>query len=722
MRSRTVRLRASAGGLALVLLSFPMAVRAAEPRDFQDYRALVVSGGSSLGVYEAGLLHAFTYARALSQERRPPAAAELPLRPVVVGGTSAGALNGFLTALALCRRPEPAPGQSWFRLWLEIDWNDLLAGAPERRVEVDARFKGAATRERLWKLLDQVKASWVPSDEWVDCNVRLGAAVTHLTPRREKLADSSIKVTRSTERFVVSLQGTRGHPPAIEVVRHVGESRRLQPLLARAPGEADVDERRVEELFPLLLASSGIPLVFDPILLRVSYTSAQAVETQAFVDGGVLDNVPLSTVVDLLGPDAPAEGSHILYVDAGNVAWEPAERHARLPGGLKGYLDLLGEHVTGARQAELVRALDRADWIGRSLLLPRRHHLITGEMLGAFGAFFDESFRRFDFVAGVADAVAALERLPSLHAELRETGGLAALDGAIAELPCFRRAWAVEGQGPGAAEELEGALASPECVALRDAPGEGDGKLRRDEWRLLRVLLSRDPAEERLSHAFFSSLDRADPRASGAPAYEWVTLRRGSAVAGPGDGERTVRDQLQRLVAGVARNNDNGSAIYRSVLVSAGAELADAALLPRRPRWMVSFGLHKGGLELEGAWGLGALQLVANLQVGSGAFEEFQGRGAVSDERASIGVRTDVPLWLLGWRPSFLEYRPGLYLCGQTLFVRGHHQVYRLGVTGRLDVDVLKRLYFGGAVTRFDHARGFATWDWAVDAGVRLWW
>jgi hypothetical protein len=111
------------------------------------------------------------------------------------------------------------------------------------------------------------------------------------------------------------------------------------------------------------------------------------------------------------------------------------------------------------------------------------------------------------------------------------------------------------------------------------------------------------------------------------------------------------------------------------------------------------------------------VQLAGGLQLGSGAFSEHQGRNGFADTRVSGGVRTDLRL------VSGVQLRPGLYLTGQGLFIIHQHPVYRLGVTGRLDVDLVKRVYASVGMTRFlAHERGWPTWDPAIGAGVRLWW
>src|SRR3954462_1669194 len=87
--------------LLAALLLLASAARSAQPP-----ASITISGGVSLGSYEAGLVYYVVEAMRLN-----PAAAT----PRVVTGASAGSVNGFMTILQSCRRPVSDPQGSRFR-------------------------------------------------------------------------------------------------------------------------------------------------------------------------------------------------------------------------------------------------------------------------------------------------------------------------------------------------------------------------------------------------------------------------------------------------------------------------------------------------------------------------------------------------------------------------------------------------------------------------------
>ena len=150
--------RARAALAALVLWAVPALARAeaaagargARPDDAVTF---TVSGGISLGVYEAGLT--WGVVRYLQAAR----AGEGPLlfRPslATVTGASAGAVNAFVAAALWCERPEHRGGVDANLLldtWLDLDLSEFLPRSAEKYSAGDGLLS-AAPLERAGRVV-----------------------------------------------------------------------------------------------------------------------------------------------------------------------------------------------------------------------------------------------------------------------------------------------------------------------------------------------------------------------------------------------------------------------------------------------------------------------------------------------------------------------------------------------------------------------------------------
>src|SRR5215471_5415870 len=113
---------------------------AAEP-ERPEALALTVSGGVSLGTYQAGYLYF-----AIEASRRLAAAP--PLR--LITGASAGSINALMALLASCGPAATDPEQSLFwRSWVDLGFRELFD--PERASAISM-----FTRDRMLQLSQDV--------------------------------------------------------------------------------------------------------------------------------------------------------------------------------------------------------------------------------------------------------------------------------------------------------------------------------------------------------------------------------------------------------------------------------------------------------------------------------------------------------------------------------------------------------------------------------------
>ncbi len=409
---------------AITRLLLACAVAAAAPASAAPAPAaasITVSGGVSLGAYEAGFLF---YALTATRGGR---AADLRL----LTGASAGSLNALLAVLTACGPEERSPLRSPFwSTWIPVGFDQLFVPSAVSPLGVFSRDwleRGAAGLERAW-------------NQGIDpgCDVVLGISTTRAEPRVLHAAAGRLELPSMEEKFAVRIQGRGpGRPPRVTNYVAAREPRPGPLLVTDQQGEIPFSELR-----DLILASMSFPVAFPPQPLRTCTAGETAAagaclpgeaRSAPYLDGGVLDNAPLRLAVSLarsglhelpggrLGwrevPDArardvPARVS-FTFVDPAATEYPtpavPAERkEASLGRELAG---ILTSFVATARSKELAVLLEEHPEIADRILVPRRRFPAAGAPLLAFLGFFETEFRAFDFQLGMYDARRMLEEV-----------------------------------------------------------------------------------------------------------------------------------------------------------------------------------------------------------------------------------------------------------------------------------------------------------------------
>ncbi len=418
---------------------------------------ITVSGGVSLGTWEAGALYLYGEA----EKQRP----QHELR--IVTGASAGSMNALSVALSSCRAPNPYPRRDLgWRIWEPVGFEQLFDRA---RATDDALF----VRDAVEASFEQVRATW--NEGLVEgCDVVFAATVTRVKPRQVKLQEG-LTVPRALETFVVRIQGRGpGRPPRLS---NFGDpaSPVPVPLLPFADDDADprLSARNFDLLRSVVFASGAFPLAFAPQPIEHCLSKPpppgqrptadvmrcdRAELVDLFVDGGVFDNQPLSVAWSVAahglrtGPDGRAAwlepGSHsseprpevqYAFFDPSSTAY-PAEVDDEDTDATHGVLSKLfamgGGMVEAARARELVQlASENAD-VGSRVHLFRGNLPKASQQLQNFIGFFEEDFRIFDFYVGMYDAFVALQTTPAWHGAPPDFDALMSVDEEA------RRGWA----------------------------------------------------------------------------------------------------------------------------------------------------------------------------------------------------------------------------------------------------------------------------------------
>ncbi|WP_237757816.1 patatin-like phospholipase family protein, partial [Anaeromyxobacter sp. PSR-1] len=394
--------RAAVVAIGLAILA-PVGARGEGPAPAEaggrpdDLVAFTVSGGVSLGAYEAGLSWATVRYLTAVREGRGELAALFRPRLAAVTGTSAGAVNALLAAATWCAQPERAGDVDENLLlsaWIHLDFDELLPRSARGYRPGDGLLS-AAPLERTGALIrsalfgPEAAGAFRPG-----CRVPLGIAVTQAEPRQRDVAG----LTTSTQRLVV--------PWRLEVAPDGAVAVRRQPLLPGelsesvleldgVPAAGDAAPFRPQVIEDALLASAAVPMAFAPRRLcapeRADAGGERAPgECHDYVDGGVFDNAPIGLAVDLV--DAGGGGSVLHPVVFFLV--DPELRRLRPPPEdavadaperftLGRHLRLFGRLLATGRSAELSRAIGSSGWNRTTQRVLREFAEVAAEFRGA---------------------------------------------------------------------------------------------------------------------------------------------------------------------------------------------------------------------------------------------------------------------------------------------------------------------------------------------------
>lgn len=372
--------------------------------------AMVISGGASLGVYEAG----YTYALGEVLKRQGT-----PLR--VATGASAGSGNALLTVLNSCSPANDFPTRDLgYRFWLAQQFDSLFQ--PEASTAISALVATPGLTD-LRRLLDDIWRSGLPGS----CDVSLGIPVTRLAPLDVPL-QGRLTVPRQLLYFTLRIQGRgEGVPPVIQNTVSPG-SVAPQLLLPVASNPGTQGRQDLDRLVEVIGASGAFPFAFPPVTLgyclypEVSADQChEADHHDRFIDGGVFDNVPLGLAGRLSWRDtAAASSTRFIYLAPGLRAYPvPVPQAVARKLSVFSHGTAIGQgFFRQAFNTELFALLETRSGVldpGRMFVASSRLPQASS-FLGNFFGLFEREFRRFDYYLGMYDAledVASWDAFPS---------------------------------------------------------------------------------------------------------------------------------------------------------------------------------------------------------------------------------------------------------------------------------------------------------------------
>jgi predicted acylesterase/phospholipase RssA len=381
-----------------ILLFIPLTLNAEiieekEPIDL----SMVISGGVSLGAYEAGynwaMVKMLSSIRDHSQQTKPK------LRSVT--GASAGSINALLTAMYWCQKPEIDDTNSiddnlFYNTWVDLGLSDLIITDPKSDNK-STLFKRDKLKIKSEAILEKLKKPIYTKG----CEVPLGFSVTKAKPITTEFQNSGIKIKNQHFSIPFTLK---------EENNRLKLSNRTMPkstdYYLSIPGIEEDNSKVIDVLF----ASSAFPGAFKQIKLDYIYEGEK--KSSYFIDGGAYDNLPLQLATEL-----DKDAKEFIFIDPSNMRKEKTnlasnEEEKEPVGFLTSNAVPLLDSLDIFQSMRLYNAITQyfGEESGKRLILSSRYHPITGKFLGHFGAFLDKDFRIYDYHVGVYDAIYHLSK------------------------------------------------------------------------------------------------------------------------------------------------------------------------------------------------------------------------------------------------------------------------------------------------------------------------
>ena len=425
--------------------------------------SLTISGGISLGVYEAGLNWVI-----IEQLRNGRLSGDEMTRLLSVTGASAGAINTLIASLRYCevkKAPSTVEGNLFNKTWRTIGIEGLMPDDNTEYEKLEGYPDGILSRKifsNVLSLLEEKSNARIYRD---NCYLNIGLTVTRHVPEDKVIGLGDEQQRIKVQRFVIplTLRTQNGYAVFRNNLNYYKRNKELGYLLLRQDSEGIVPFKHI---IRSALASSAFPYAFGRV--RLPYCKPEVLNGEKdlsgeagaksvisddavlcpkgyeeaiydFVDGGFFDNVPLGLAVELsecrsnMHEDCIREAvseKEVLKNEVVNYIYmEPSKRRKNIdtkPDKEDELSDGYGIYNQGKfwleaqeihANAELYSALrEKFDVRNeknrvRRLLLTDRYPPLGGAYLAHFGAFFAQIFRDFDYYAGVYDGMVNFSNL-----------------------------------------------------------------------------------------------------------------------------------------------------------------------------------------------------------------------------------------------------------------------------------------------------------------------
>jgi hypothetical protein len=378
---------------------------------------IVLSGGVSLGAYEAGVT--WTTLRALKKSQHDTGGPD----PVITGA-SAGAINALIAAVEWCSADaDQATRNLLFTTWVGVGV-DTLFPANARFVDAAPTRDGLFTRDALKPAEGAILDAMQKKGHFRQCDVPLGIVVSRQEAQTLTIGLNGSSVTAPVQRFAITLRARSAEGQPLGVWQDsvdeqdpnrtalLGVTLRLAAKGAWISGENLIALLEAASAFPVAFGPRSLGYYCDPKTTKECEGASRDQLLQApFFDGGLYDNIPLGLGAVLARNPNPK----VPYVDP------DLRRHADLQqpdaktrpappdlglAGFNHWFELAGTFINVARKLELQSV--RRTGLSPALRSTTRFAPVVGDLLVNMGAFLARDFRVFDYAAGLYDGLYSL--------------------------------------------------------------------------------------------------------------------------------------------------------------------------------------------------------------------------------------------------------------------------------------------------------------------------
>jgi predicted acylesterase/phospholipase RssA len=356
--------------------------------------SLVISGGISLGAYEAGynwaLLKYMAYLKHNSNTN-------IQMRSIA--GASAGAINTLMSSMAWCRSKKELDTSNtiennlFYHMWGEVDFEDLLIHKKgvqdlDNTTSLFSRLKIASQAQ---KIIDEMHQPLY--DE--ECSVPFGFAVTKVIPKEVDI--NGIKIDNKLFQIPIILKVGNDSKAFVMDYKKITRNNILH--LSKDGYISDDSMKKA------MFASSAFPIAFEQVELDYVYNGQK--ERAKFLDGGVFDNIPLDLAIRL----AQDKSSDYIFMDPSNLrrkfsSIRQTDKEKPETSPINSAIELLMDIFSSSESSVLYNTLaEHFEGDKKKIHLSDRYFPLTGMLLEHFGAFLDRGFREYDYFIGVYDAI-----------------------------------------------------------------------------------------------------------------------------------------------------------------------------------------------------------------------------------------------------------------------------------------------------------------------------
>ncbi len=376
----------------ILLLSFLFCF---QPFAKQVSTALVVSGGVSLGSYEGGFLSYLTEFEKLNYQAQRT--------PQIYAGASAGSMNALITFLEAGRvhgGEHIVKDSLFWRLWVPLGIDRL---ADDKQMSM-TNFLSKKPIQAMYQDARQIWNEGLRDD----IDIVFGITLTQKKPEIIEVYKGGRKFPQMLNEAIFRIRGRgEGKPPIIENYPIATNSTR-QIYLPFTKNQND----NLTKLLQVIEASGAFPLAFKPVDIeyckyedfkRKKSCPKKSITKRTFIDGGMFNNIPL-TIVNKVSRHRVTKDNLLLIIDPSDehLLYETREFQGNGKEVAKYVLDIFDSFIGTARSRETIAFYESPSFsnsMSSTVSLP----LASSPMYAFFG-FFEEDFRRYDFLVGYADS------------------------------------------------------------------------------------------------------------------------------------------------------------------------------------------------------------------------------------------------------------------------------------------------------------------------------